>query len=127
MWKKLQSEIDKLFSKVTASMGYKKPFSEISQNKNQIRIGIKLPDVAKKDIMLEVHKDNIEIKAEKRKKKVKKTKKSYKKIETYKGFYRKIPLPPIADYEKAKAIFKKDTLSIIIPKKKKLVNQIKIK
>lgn len=122
----LYKEVDKLFDKITG-IDYKKPFSQISQNDKMIEIKIKLPDINKKDILVNVGKDFIEVKAEKRLKKVKKTKKSYRKEESYKGFYRKISLPINADYEKANAKFIKNYLVIKIPKKKKLISKIKVK
>lgn len=122
----LYKEVDKLFDKISG-VDYKKPFSQISQNNKAIEIKIKLPDVNKKDIMVHVGKEFIEVKAEKKLRKIKSTTTSYKKEESYKGFYRKLSLPENVNYEKAKAKFKKDHLIIVIPKKKKIVNKIRVK
>ncbi len=119
-------EVNKLFDKISG-IDYKKPFSQISQNDKMIEIKIKLPAINKKDILVNVGKNFVEIKAEKQLRKVKRTKKSYRKKEFYKGFYRKISLPINADYEKAKAKFIKNHLIIKIPKKKKIINKIKVK
>ena len=122
----MYKEIDKIFDKISG-VDYKKPFSQISQNTKAIELRIKLPGINKKDILVHVGKEFIEIKAEKKLKKIKKSNKGYKKEEIYKGFYRKISLPTNVDYEKAKAKFTKEHLVVVLPKKKKLVNKLRIK
>lgn len=122
----MYKEVDKIFDKISG-VDYKKPFSQISQNNKTIEIRIKLPGIAKKNIHVHVGKEFIEIKAEKRIKKVSKTKKGYKKEEVHKGFYRKLSLPANVDYEKAKAKFTKEHLVIVLPKKKRLFNKLRIK
>jgi len=122
----LFNKVDKLFDKVSG-VNYKKPFSQISQNNKLVEIKVKLPGINKKDILIKVGKNFVEIKAEKKIRKVKETKRNYEKKELYKGFYRKISLPDNIDYEKAKAKFVKENLIIQIPKRKKLINKIKIK
>lgn len=122
----LYKEVDKIFDKISG-VDYRKPFSQISQNDKAIEIRIKLPGINKKDVFVHVGKDFIEVKAEKKLRKVKKTKGSYREEKSYKGFYRKLSLPENVDYEKSKAKFTKEHLVIIIPKKKKIVNKLRIK
>jgi len=122
--KKIQDEIVKSFD-VAFSGKYKKPLTEITQNKKQFIMNVRLPGISKKNIFLEVRKDRVEIKAGQKKKKVKKSKKKYSKEESYKGFYRVISLPPNLDTDKALAIYKKNSLTVKIPKLK--VKKVRIR
>lgn len=116
-FKKIQKNLINNFNKAF-STEFKKPMSDISQNSKEVTINIKLPGVNKKDVILDIKKDKINLRAEKKQKKVKKTKKSYSKKQSYSGFYRSMPLPKNLNVDKAKAIFKNNMLTIKIPKLK---------
>lgn len=107
------------------SADFKKPMSEISQSAKEITISINLPGINKKDISLEVQRTAVIIKAEVRKKKIKREKKKYSETRSFKGFYRKIPLPGNLDIDSAKATFNKNKLIIKIPKI--IIRKVKIR
>lgn len=115
--KKLQNNIVKTFN-TTFSDSFKKPMTDISQSAKEVTINIKLPGMAKKNIILEIYKNKVEITAEKTKTKTKKTKKTYSKRTSYRGFHRIIPLPPNLNIDKADSVFKHNILTIKIPKTK---------
>jgi len=86
---------------------YEEPFCEIRQNHKGMKISIKLPDVKKKDITLNITSNMIEIKAstvlyedEKR---------------ILKNYYRIINIPQCSQSKKTKAEYKKDKLEIKVP------------
>lgn len=129
-FKKFQRELNKRLESLDKFFfgEYRKPQTEIVQNHKNVTVGIKLPGMTKKDTMLKVTDNMVEVKAEKKIVKVKKTKKKYKREKSYKGFYRAISLPTNVVANKAEAKFKDGILEIKIPKSaKKVMSKIKIK
>ncbi len=118
---------NKSFEQISKSIsqGYKRPSCEISQSKDYLTVRIELPGITKKDIVLNITHDYLEVSAEKKRKKVKKTKKSYKKVEEHSGYKRIIPLPPGLITDKVDAKFSGGKLTIKIPKVR--VGKIKVK
>ena len=107
------------------SQGYRRPSCEISQSNDYLTIRVELPGMIKKDIVLNITHDYLEIIAEKKGKKVKKTKRTYRKEEKYVGYKRIIPLPPGLITDKTEAKFSGKKLTIKIPKVR--VGKIKIR
>lgn len=91
--------ITKRFSK------YEEPFCEIRQNHKKMKIEIKLPDVKKKDILLNVSESKIEVKAEARER-------SGKIIKT---FHRIIDIPKCSVPKKMSANVKNEVLKLDLP------------
>ena len=87
---------------------YQEPYCEINQSLKGMNIKIKLPEVKKKDVLLNIYNDKIELKAESKII----DEKNKKKLMI---FYRTIGLPPCSLVKKAKAEFKKESLKIKIP------------
>ena len=103
-FKKFQGTINKKIDFIFS--GYKKPFSNIRHNQDSVFIDIKLPEIDKKNILLETDFAKIIVMAT-------------KKIENgNEKYYRVLYLPPGLDVERAKAKFSDDFLNITIPKKK---------
>ena len=91
-----------------------------------------MPGVDKKDIKVNVTKDSIEIKAEKKKevKEEDKKKGMFRHERSFAGFYRSFALPNNVDADKANAEYKDGVLKITVPKlkieeKKKKLLEIK--
>ncbi len=82
---------------------YEEPYSEISQNNKALLISVKLPYTKKKDIALRILGNKVEVKGIS----------SHK--NDRKGFFRNIDLPLNARTDRAKAVFKNETLKIKIP------------
>lgn len=110
-------KINKSFSKLNKGLseGYKKPSCEISQGKDSLIIKFGLPGLDKKDIMINITHEILDILGEK------KSKRSYK-GERYR---RIIPLPPGLVTDKTKAKFSKGSLIIKIPKVK--IGKVRVK
>ena len=87
-------------------INYEEPFSEIRQNHKGMNITIKLPEVKKKDVIINITEDKIELKA-----------KSIKKNRTLKNYHRIIDIPKcsVSKYIKADYNYKKEILKIKIP------------
>lgn len=130
-FKRLQDSMlegfSKSFKQVNKRMSskYRRPSCEISQGKDSLNIKINLPDMSKKDVILNVTHDYLEILAEKKGRKEKKSRRSYRMEEKYIGFRRVIPLPPGLVTDKARAKFLKGKLVVKIPKIR--VGKIKVK
>lgn len=113
---RLHSRINESFSR--AFMNYRRPHSHISQSYRGVEVEIKLPEMNKSDIDLQINPRAVIIKAEKKTKKSKKTKTSFYKSKEINTYYRKIPISPGLDVKKSKARFSNGTLKIRIPKKR---------
>jgi HSP20 family molecular chaperone IbpA len=87
-------------------MIYEEPFCEIRQNHKGMKITIKLPEVNKKDIFLNITQDKLELKA-----------KALKKGKVLTNYHKIVDLPHISITKKAKADYKNKNLKIDIPYK----------
>jgi HSP20 family molecular chaperone IbpA len=111
--KKLNKSVTKLNKSFLKK--YRKPSCEISQSKDFLNIKFGLPGMVKKDILLDITHEYLDIKSEKKGKS--------KGISM--GYRRIIPLPPGLVTDKTNAKFSKEKLNIKIPKVK--IGKIKIK
>ena len=107
------------------SSNYKKPGCEISQGKDALIIKLKLPGIDRKEVILNVTPDFIEVLAEKKGRKEIRSKESYSREERFVGYRRVISLPPGLITDKSDAKFSKEKLIIRIPKVKS--GKVKIK
>ena len=131
---RMQEEMDTLFGQLYSSdkprlkgpenaiAGYRKPWTELHETDKDFVLHLEVPGVDKKDIKLNVTKDFIEVKVEKRQNSEKGDKKSgyYQMRSFYSGFYNKIPLPQNANPDKAEANYKDGLLEVKIGKLKQL-------
>jgi len=95
------------------------PLSDIQETDKNIIVNLDMPGVDKKDIILTIRDNLLEVKAERKKEEKKIKKNLYQYERSYTGFYRVLPLPSSVKPEKAKAEYKDGVLTITIPKLKK--------
>jgi len=100
--------------------GFMRALSSFRDNGKGFEVEIRLPGVEKKDITLKAHHRVLEINAEKSHNMEVNKKSFLSKKRTFGKYYRVIPLPNGADIERMKSEFNKETLRIVIPKKKVL-------
>ena len=94
----------------------RQPVSDIYETENEVVAELDMPGLDKKDIKLNVNKDSIEVKAEKKKEDKQEDKKGYRLERSYSGFYRSFRLPESVDANKAEAEYKDGVLKITVPK-----------
>lgn len=92
---------------------------KLSENDKEVRVEIKLPDVKKENIEITYIKGFVKIEAKEEQKD--------KNFWGYKSYSRTISIPEYAEYENAKASFKKGVLKIVLPKNKKELENKKVK
>jgi HSP20 family protein len=84
---------------------------------------VELPGIDKKDVLVSVNEDRIEIKAEKSQDKKTQQKDYYHQERSYVGFYKSFFLPVKVDPEKAKMKFENGVLVITMPKTKRIARK----
>ena len=87
---------------------YEEPFCEIRQNHKGMKISVKLPDVKKKDIFLNVSQNAIEVKASA-------IIKNKSKKDILKNYHRVINIPPCSLPQKTTVDYKSSKLKINLP------------
>jgi HSP20 family protein len=92
------------------------PQVDMTEDANEIRVCAELPGIDEKDIDLNVSRDSLTIKGEKKEGKELKEKESYYMERSYGSFKRVIPLPTEINPDKAEAVFSKGVLTITMPK-----------
>ena len=140
--RKFQREMDKTFenffkrkpferafsSMERAFKAFKEPLSEVTEKDNNVVVNVELPGVEKKDIILQVTNDHVEVRAGKNSNTKIQKKDYYKEEKSYRGFHRVITLPVEVKADEARADYKNGVLTLTIPKlKKKLVKKIEVK
>jgi HSP20 family protein len=109
---------------------FQQPLTDIKETKKDVFVTIDLPGVEKKDIILNIKNNLLEIKAQK-KQEIKIDKKGFHQHErSYSGFYRSIPLPANVKSENIETEYRNGVLRIKIPKTKEkhiISKKIKIK
>ena len=95
------------------------PLSDVIKDKDEIVINLDMPGVDKKDIIISVRDNVLEVKAEKKHEtKIEKIG-MYRYERSYSGFHRSLSLPENVDSNKMKSEYKNGVLNIVIPKAKK--------
>ncbi|MDD4871977.1 MAG: Hsp20/alpha crystallin family protein [Kiritimatiellae bacterium] len=92
------------------------PNINVSETEKEVHISAELPGMDEKDISVEVDKDTLTIKGEKKEEHEEKGKNWHRVEQSYGSFHRTILLPAKVDINKAKAKFKKGILSVTIQK-----------
>ncbi len=135
--KKIRREMDFMFERLfkrefrlpykDKELAIRQPLSDIVEKGDDVIVTLEMPGVDKKDIILNITDEYIEVKTEK-KEEFRIEKKGLHKYErSYKGYHRVLPLPTKVDADKAIAEYKNGILKIIIPKKeKKLIEKKRI-
>lgn len=101
------------------------PNFEVSETDEEFRVKAELPGLDEKDIEVNMERDLLTVKGEKRREQEEK-KRNYTLSEvSYGQFSRTIPLPDGVDREKAKAVFKKGVLTLTLPKTEQAKTQRK--
>jgi HSP20 family protein len=95
------------------------PLVDIEDKKNELIVSLELPGVKKKNIHFKIDSDNVEIRAEKEKRKEEKKKRFFRKERKYQNFYKSFSLPSRINPKKAKTKFEKGILTLKLPKLKK--------
>jgi len=135
--KKIQREMDRLFDSsfrtgghplieskavMTPDKRFRLPTCDVQETDNSVIATFEVPGADKKDIQLNVDKNEIEVKVEQKdEQEVKDDKKgTYSYTKTSNQFYRKIPLMLDLDSEKAEATYNNGILKVEVPKKQLL-------
>jgi|SRR3989344_3172322 len=98
--------------------GLKKALSSFKNKGKIFEVGINLPGVDKKDIIIRAHNRVVEVKAEKSHNMEINKKGFFSRSRSFGEYYKVIPLPNGSDVDRLKSKFKKGILKITIPKKK---------
>lgn len=118
------------FSEEMESFGAFNPMVDMTEDESSVHITAELPGMDEKDIEINLNKDSLTIKGEKKTESENKDKESYYMERSFGSFTRVLPIPADVDPEKADAVFKKGVLNITLPKlvkEKKAQKKIKIK
>jgi len=110
--------------------GVLKPILDLGASESEYTVTVEIPGVDEKNLKIEVEKNIMIIRGEKKQEKEEK-KKSYYRLERFYGsFQRTLSLPEDADQDGIKATFKQGVLTVTLPRKalpKSDVRQIAIK
>ncbi|WP_446009067.1 Hsp20/alpha crystallin family protein [Candidatus Electrothrix sp.] len=110
--------------------GMLKPTLDLSASENEYIVNVEIPGVDEKNLKIEVEKNTMIIRGEKKQEKEEKEKSYYRQERFYGSFQRILSLPEDADQDGIKATFKQGVLNITMPRKalpKADVRQIAIK
>ena len=121
--RKLRSDFDRVFRNFWSaplwSQGLlREPLMDIVEDRNKIEASLELPGMVKSDVKVTVKDNVIQIKAEKKEKKVEEGKRYYRQERSYRGFYKSFTVPSVVDTKKIKTHFDKGILTLTLPKKK---------
>lgn len=99
--------------------GFKQPLGEISVKGDRVVARLEMPGVNKKDVVLNIGRNFIEVKAEKKEELKEENKGFLMQEKSYHGFYRKMPLPMPVKPELAESHFTNGVFEISMPLVKK--------
>lgn len=137
-----QREMNRLFDDFFKGFGLR-PFGEeaeaagafypqvdMSEDENAVYVTAELPGLDEKDIDINLSRDSITLKGEKKGEREEKGKESYYMERSYGSFTRVLPIPVDINPDKVEATFRKGVLNITLPKiqkEKKEQKKIEIK
>ncbi|SBW07716.1 Molecular chaperone (Small heat shock protein) [uncultured delta proteobacterium] len=127
------SEVDRMFDDFFTGFGFSpmpsllgrhgggeallKPSLDLAASDKEYTVAVELPGVDEKDIAVEVKRDTLTIRGEKKREFEDKDEKGVYRMErSYGSFYRTLALPGDADIDGIKAAFDKGVLRLIIPR-----------
>lgn len=97
----------------------RRPLSDMKETENEIIALFEIPGVNKKDIIVNVTDEYIEVKAEKKRAEIKEGEDHFRASRMYKGFYKSVMLPVEVVPEKTKASYKDGILEVTMTKAEK--------
>ena len=103
--------------KPTMAEGMLKPTLDLSATDKEYAITVEIPGVDEKDVKLELAKDTLTIRGEKKQEKEEKDKNYYRMERSYGSFQRLLSLPDDADQDSIKAKFKNGVLKVTMLRK----------
>ena len=118
------------FSQEMESFGAFNPTVDMTEDESSIQVTAELPGMDEKDIEINLTKDSLTIKGEKKTTSENKDKESYYMERSFGSFTRVLPIPADINPDKVEAVFKKGVLNITLPKlvkEKKAQKKIEIK
>ncbi len=118
------------FSEETDTFGAFNPTVDMTEDESSVQVTAELPGMDEKDIEINLTKDSLTIKGEKKTESENKDKESYFLERSFGSFTRVLPIAADVDPDKVEAVFKKGVLNITMPKlvkEKKEQKKIKIK
>ena len=118
------------FSQEMESFGSFNPSVDMTEDETSIQVTAELPGMDEKDIEINLTKDSLTIKGEKKIESEKGDKESCCIERSFGSFTRVLPIPADVDPDKAEAVFVKGVLNITMPKlvkEKKAQKKIRIK
>lgn len=101
------------------------PNIDVAETDKEIKISAELPGMDEKEVEVNLNKDSLTIRGEKKEEKEDKGKDYYHVECSYGSFSRTIPLPAEIESDKAEAHFKKGVLTVKIPKSAKSIESKK--
>lgn len=132
----MQQQVNRLFDQVfkewddapSFSVGNGFPFLNVSETNTEVTIKAELPGLEEKDVTLEVTKNQLTIKGEKKSETEEKDKEGmyWMKEISYGNFSRTLSLPFEIDTDKTKASFSKGVLTLTIQKPTESISQTKV-
>jgi len=129
---KIKKEMDRLFGsffeksgKEISKISFNEPLSDIEEGKDKIIINLDMPGVDKKDMIITIKDNILDVRAEKKKESKVEKKNLYKYERSYSGFHRSLNLPEDVKESGMKTEYKNGVLKITISKKKKRLIKIR--
>ncbi len=101
------------------------PSIDVAETDKEIKVSVELPGMDDKDVEVNLNRDSLTIRGEKKEEKEDKGKDYYHVERSYGSFSRTIPLPVEIESDKAEAYFKKGVLTVRIPKSAKAIESKK--
>lgn len=93
------------------------PAMDVTENDKQFKITCELPGLDARDVQINASEGYITIRGEKKEEKKEEREGYFRQERSYGSFQRVLPLPDIANLDKAEASFKNGVLTLTIPKK----------
>ena len=104
---------------LSVSAGFREPFVDVNESKDEVIVTAELPGVDKKDIEINLTENELEIRAEKKEEVRKEGKEGVAIHRGYIGFQKSLTLPVPVDPDSAKATYRNGILEIRIKKSQK--------
>lgn len=101
------------------------PRINVAETDHEVTVSAELPGLEEKDVELELTKESLILRGEKKTEKEEDKKNYHYQERSFGAFYREIVLPDGIDTEKAKATFKKGVLEVKLPKSLKAQESVR--
>jgi HSP20 family protein len=124
LFQRLSRELDELFNTFGIERRFTSPVTswvpevEMFTKDNQLMIRADVPGLKKEDLTIEITKESLVLKGERKHEKEQKHEGVYRTERYYGSFYRSLPLPEGVEIENAKAVVHDGVLEITVPMEK---------